>query len=62
MRVLHRRTLLVRKKIIHMIRAFCIDKKHIALYLLASAGTYIKEFVHGDLERTLPNINILMDN
>jgi len=30
------------------------------LYLLASAGTYIKEFVHGDLERTIPNVGILL--
>jgi tRNA pseudouridine synthase 10 len=26
------------------------------LHVLASAGTYIKEFVHGDLGRTVPNI------
>jgi tRNA pseudouridine synthase 10 len=26
------------------------------LHMLASAGTYIKEFVHGDFGRTIPNI------
>jgi tRNA pseudouridine synthase 10 len=26
------------------------------LHVLASAGTYIKEFVHGDLGRTTPSI------
>ena len=30
------------------------------MYLLASAGTYIKEFVHGDLERTVPNLGTLI--
>lgn len=30
------------------------------MYLLASAGTYIKEFVHGDLERTVPNVGMLL--
>lgn len=32
------------------------------LNVLASAGTYIKEFVHGDLGRTLPNIGSLTNN
>ena len=30
------------------------------LHILASAGTYIKEFVHGDLGRTLPNVGSLL--
>ena len=29
--------------------------------VLAAAGTYIKEFVHGDLDRTLPNLGTLLD-
>jgi tRNA U54 and U55 pseudouridine synthase Pus10 len=28
--------------------------------LLASAGTYIKEFVHGDLGRTVPSVGSLL--
>ncbi len=28
--------------------------------MLASAGTYIKEFVHGDLERTVPNLGTIL--
>lgn len=28
--------------------------------MLASAGTYIKEFVHGDLERTIPNVGTIL--
>lgn len=30
--------------------------------MLASAGTYIKEFVHGDLGRTTPSIGSLLDS
>jgi len=30
------------------------------LHVLASAGTYIKEFVHGDLGRTVPNVGQLL--
>lgn len=30
--------------------------------LLASAGTYIKEFVHGDLGRTVPSVGSLLDS
>ena len=29
--------------------------------MLASAGTYIKEFVHGDLGRTVPNIGQILE-
>ncbi len=29
--------------------------------LLASAGTYIKEFVHGDLGRTSPSVGSLLN-
>ncbi len=30
--------------------------------MLSSAGTYIKEFVHGDLGRTVPNVGLLLDS
>ena len=30
------------------------------LYLKTQAGTYVKEFVHGDLGRTRPNISELL--
>jgi tRNA U54 and U55 pseudouridine synthase Pus10 len=30
--------------------------------LLTSAGTYIKEFVHGDLGRTVPSVGSLLDS
>lgn len=28
--------------------------------MISSAGTYIKEFVHGDLGRTVPNVGSLL--
>ena len=31
------------------------------LEIWASAGTYIKEFVHGDLNRTKPNVGSLLN-
>ena len=30
------------------------------MHVLASAGTYIKEFVHGDLGRTTPNVGTIL--
>jgi len=30
------------------------------LHVLASAGTYIKELVHGDLGRTSPNVGTIL--
>lgn len=30
--------------------------------MVSEAGTYIKEFVHGDFNRTVPNVGTIMDN
>jgi tRNA pseudouridine(54/55) synthase len=63
-RVLHRRSLLVRTKTVHCMRVrplpgapcFCI------LHLDCSAGTYVKEFVHSDFGRTKPSLaDVLLD-
>eukprot|EP01111_Echinosteliopsis_oligospora_P011368 TRINITY_DN3739_c0_g1_i4.p1 TRINITY_DN3739_c0_g1~~TRINITY_DN3739_c0_g1_i4.p1 ORF type:complete len:214 (+),score=39.59 TRINITY_DN3739_c0_g1_i4:116-757(+) len=59
-RVLHRRSLATRKKIIHSMSYEIINENHIVLDLRTQAGTYIKEFVHGDLGRTLPNFGVMM--
>ena len=61
LRVLHRRTLMNRDKFVYRCRLQKINAFTGLLVLLASAGTYIKEFVHGDLNRTTPNLGILMD-
>ncbi|XP_068214830.1 tRNA pseudouridine synthase Pus10 [Palaemon carinicauda] len=59
-RVLHRRPLLTRPRIIHEMRASCIDSFFFKLHLTTQAGTYIKEFVHGDLGRTTPNLRSIL--
>lgn len=37
-------------------RSEYVNDRHFLLYIEASAGAYIKEFVHGDLGRTQPNL------
>uniref|UniRef100_A0A8C0Z6D3 tRNA pseudouridine(55) synthase n=1 Tax=Canis lupus familiaris TaxID=9615 RepID=A0A8C0Z6D3_CANLF len=61
LRVLHRRPLAVRTRIIHSMETRYVDEHHFHLYLKTQAGTYIKEFVHGDFGRTKPNIGSLMN-
>lgn len=55
-RVLHRRPLLTRQRIIHSMNTQYINERHFLLHLCTSAGTYVKEFVHSDLGRTVPNL------
>ncbi|KAG6955866.1 hypothetical protein JG687_00010925 [Phytophthora cactorum] len=55
-RVLHRRTLMTRPKIIHAAKCEALNKHYMLLRLTTSAGTYVKEFVHGDRGRTNPNV------
>lgn len=61
LRVLHRRALLTRQKKIHSIAAFCLANHFFYLLLETDAGTYIKEFVHGDHGRTQPSCQTLME-
>jgi tRNA pseudouridine synthase 10 len=61
MRVMHRRTLMDRKKTIFRIDAYPINENFLIVNVLASAGTYIKEFIHSDLGRTTPNLMTLLD-
>ncbi|XP_068681531.1 tRNA pseudouridine synthase Pus10-like isoform X1 [Montipora foliosa] len=63
LRVLHRRPLAVRERCIyHMTVAEQIDSNHFNLLLKTQAGTYIKEFVHGDFGRTKPNLGHLLNS
>ncbi|EGC34102.1 hypothetical protein DICPUDRAFT_98330 [Dictyostelium purpureum] len=58
-RVLHRRSLMVRDKKVEKLKATYISPHFFTLDIInAQAGTYIKEFVHGDLGRTTPNIGL----
>jgi len=61
-RVLHRRTSMYRTKIIHSCRCEYINSHFFIMRLEASAGTYIKEFVHGDFGRTVPSVGSLLDS
>ncbi|XP_076794129.1 tRNA pseudouridine synthase Pus10 isoform X2 [Arvicanthis niloticus] len=61
LRVLHRRPLAVRTRAIHSMETHYLDEHHFRLHLKTQAGTYIKEFVHGDFGRTKPNIGSLMN-
>nr|XP_021528526.1 putative tRNA pseudouridine synthase Pus10 [Aotus nancymaae] len=61
LRVLHRRPLAVRARVIHSMESHYVDEHHFRLHLKTQAGTYIKEFVHGDFGRTKPNIGSLMN-
>jgi len=46
---------------IHCLAMQLVSKHSAILEVWASAGTYIKEFVHGDLGRTTPNVGSLLD-
>lgn len=59
-RVLHRRTLAVREKVVYSMGTQLLDPHHFRLRLATQAGTYIKEFVHGDFGRTQPNLGTLL--
>lgn len=54
-RVLHRRSLMTRKKTIHNMSGQYLNPHYAILDLTTQAGTYIKEFVHSDLGRTKPS-------
>lgn len=59
-RVLHRRSLMERKKMIYSMKTEYINCHFFILHLLSSGGTYIKEFVHSDLGRTNPSVGSLL--
>ncbi|XP_032881048.1 tRNA pseudouridine synthase Pus10 isoform X3 [Amblyraja radiata] len=61
LRVLHRRPLAVRIRVIHNMKVEYIDQHNFRLYLKTQAGSYVKEFVHGDFGRTKPNLCTLMN-
>ena len=62
-RVLHRRPAATRSRKIFSIKAVPIksDSRQFQLDLVTQAGTYIKEFVHGDFGRTVPSLESFLD-
>ncbi|XP_023322844.1 putative tRNA pseudouridine synthase Pus10 [Eurytemora carolleeae] len=59
-RVLHRRSNATREKTIHSMKVEPISETLFKLAVISSAGAYIKELVHGDFERTKPNLRTLL--
>lgn len=60
-RVLHRRAIDIRKKLIHSIHCEKVNAHYMVVELETQAGTYVKEFINGDLGRTLPNLGSLFN-
>ena len=60
LRVLHRRSLLDRIRYIYNIETILLNDHYFIMNLRTSAGTYVKEFVHGDLGRTTPSVCSLL--
>jgi hypothetical protein len=60
LRVLHRRSSNVRVRCILNLSACRISDHWFRLRMSTSAGTYVKEFVHGDCGRTYPSIALML--
>ena len=62
LRVLHRRALLNRKRKILWCEPCLVENNphYMKLQLASEAGTYIKEWVHGDLGRTKPSVSDIL--
>lgn len=61
LRVLHRRTQAVRERRVHELSVVrTVSPQVFVLDVVAAAGTYIKEFVHGDNGRTVPNVAMML--
>lgn len=59
-RVFHRRAQLTREKTVSECKTIFLSPHFFVLNLTTSAGTYVKEFVHGDFGRTRPNVAELL--
>merc|ERR1719192_1856213 len=59
-RVLPSRTLMTRPKKVHILGHTVLEPHWFTLDIRTEAGTYIKEFVHGDRGRTHPSISSLL--
>lgn len=61
LRVLHRRSLHTRPRTIHSMKLTPLNTHWFILEVETQAGTYVKEFVHGDMGRTTPNLGSLLN-
>jgi tRNA pseudouridine synthase 10 len=62
LRVLHRRTDLVREKYIYQVKVKKVSLKRALLEIRCQGGLYVKELVSGDEGRTLPNVSDLLNS
>ncbi|MEF8832101.1 MAG: tRNA pseudouridine(54/55) synthase Pus10 [Candidatus Thermoplasmatota archaeon] len=60
-RVDHRRSDKVRKRTIRDLEFVSMDNTSVTLDVTCDAGTYVKEFIHGDEDRTQPNLAELLE-
>mmetsp|Transcript_21295 Transcript_21295/g.68050 ORF Transcript_21295/g.68050 Transcript_21295/m.68050 type:complete len:181 (-) Transcript_21295:103-645(-) len=60
LRVLHRRSHASRPRSVYTLRATRLAPRFASLDLTTQAGTYVKEFVHGDFGRTSPSLGDLL--
>ncbi len=60
LRVLHRRAAAVRSRQVLTLSAQWVDEHWFGLHLSTTAGTYVKELVHGDCGRTNPSISSIL--
>jgi len=59
-RVEKRRTMMDREKKVTLIEAKLVDDFHFSLVLKTSHGTYVKEFISGDDNRTKPSVSEIL--
>ncbi|XP_064490260.1 tRNA pseudouridine synthase Pus10-like [Ornithodoros turicata] len=59
-RVLHRRNLAERERAVYKMSAEILEDGTFKLEVQTQAGTYVKEFVHGDFGRTTPSLGDLI--
>jgi tRNA pseudouridine synthase 10 len=59
-RVMHRRVNMTRVRHVLTCRAERIDDHNFCLHISTDAGTYVKEWCHGDLGRTQPNLSTIL--
>jgi len=61
-RVLHRRADLLRERVVKRVECRLLSKRRLELVIECDAGTYVKEFIHGDGGRTKPSIAEILNN
>ncbi len=61
-RVLHRRADLLRERVVKNVEYRILGKRRLELIIECDAGTYVKEFIHGDNGRTKPSIAEILQN